>query len=112
MASAAALTAAATLQCPHGGVASIVPSSPRATAGGSPLVTIADTFIIAGCTFTLPGPVPSPCVRVQWVVPATRANAAKVQALHANSVGLCLAATGLPQGPVSIQPAQTQVKAT
>jgi hypothetical protein len=29
-------------------------------------------------------------------------------ALDAGSVGLCLAATGAPQGPVSIQPAQTQ----
>jgi hypothetical protein len=106
------LTAASTLLCPHGGTVAIVPSSTRATAGGAPIATTADTFTIAGCVFTLPGPVPSPCVRVQWIVPELRVKHGGAPALDAGSVGLCLAATGAPQGPVSIQPAQSRVKGT
>ena len=102
------VTAASTLMCPHGGTVAIIPASPRAQAGGAPIVTAADTFIIAGCTFTLPGPVPSQCVRVQWIVPGMKVKHGGAPALDAGSVGLCLAATGAPQGPVSIQPAQTQ----
>jgi hypothetical protein len=104
----AALTAASTLMCPHGGTVAIIPSSPRAKAGGAPIVTAADTFLIAGCTFTLPGPVPSPCVRVQWIVPGAKVKHGGASALDAGSVGMCLAATGAPQGPVSIQPAQAR----
>jgi hypothetical protein len=106
------LTAASTLLCPHGGTVAIVPSGTRSTAGGTPIATTADTFTIAGCVFTLPGPVPSPCIRVQWIVPGLRVKNGGVAALDAGSVGLCLAATGAPQGPVSIQPAQSRVTGT
>jgi hypothetical protein len=102
------LTAASTLLCPHGGVVSIIPADPRATAGGAPIATIADTFIIAGCVFVL-GIVPSPCVQVQWIVPGLRVKAGGGQALDAGSVGLCLAATGVPQGPVSVLATQPRV---
>lgn len=104
------LTVASTLICPHGGQITIVPTSVRAMAVGAPMATSVDTFIIAGCTFTLPGPVPSPCVTVQWIMPGMRAKAGAGQALDAGSVGMCMAATGAPQGPVSI--AATQAKVT
>jgi hypothetical protein len=103
------LTTASTLTCPHGGQVTIVPASPRAVAGGAPLATTADTFIIAGCAFTLPGPVPSPCVQVQWIVPGLRVKAGGGRALDAGSVGLCIGATGAPQGPVIIQATQSTV---
>lgn len=104
------LTAAATLMCPHGGQVVIIPSSPRAMAGGAPIATTADTFVIAGCPFTLPGPTPSPCIQVQWIVPDLRVKAGGSQALDAGSVGLCMAATGAPQGPVSVVATQPRVK--
>jgi hypothetical protein len=104
------LTAASTLLCPHGGMVAIAPASPRAMAGGAPLVTSSDVFTVAGCVFTLPGPVPSPCVRVQWIVPAMRVRAGGAQALDTGSVGMCLAATGTPQGPVSVAATQPRVK--
>ncbi|HET8835195.1 MAG TPA: hypothetical protein VFN08_10715 [Gemmatimonadales bacterium] len=96
------LTVASVLQCPHG--APVLISTPRSapTASGAVIVTIADTFSIAGCPFTLPGPVPSPCVRVQWVAPNPLTSISSVPSLTAQSVGLCLAASGLPQGPVSV----------
>jgi hypothetical protein len=104
------LTAAATLQCPHGGTVVIVPASPRAMAGGAPLVSSADTFTVAGCAFTLPGPVPSPCVRVQWTMPEMQVKVGGAAGLDAGSVGLCLAATGAPQGPVVVQATQPRVQ--
>lgn len=103
------LTAASTLLCPHGGQVTIVPSNARAMAGGAPIATTAATFLVAGCAFTLPGPLPSPCVQVQWLVPGLRLRAGS-QALDAGSVGLCLSATGAPQGPVSIVATQPRVK--
>jgi hypothetical protein len=102
------LTADATLTCPHGGKVVITPASPRAQGGGAPVATTADGFAIAGCTFTLPGPVPSPCVRVQWILPGQRVRRAGAQVLYADSTGLCLAATGLPQGKVTVQMTQTR----
>ena len=104
------LTAASTLLCPHGGQVTIIPASPRAIAGGAPIATTADTFLVAGCIFTLPGPVASPCVQVQWIVPGLRLKAGGAQALDAGSVGLCLAATGAPQGPVSVMATQPRTK--
>ena len=104
-----ALTATSTLLCPHGGQVTIVPANTRAMAGGAPIATAADTFVVAGCAFTLPGPVPSPCVRVQWVMPAQRVTAG-APSLDAGCAGLCLAATGAPQGPVSIVATQPRVK--
>lgn len=104
------ITATATLLCPHGGKVAIAPASSRALAGGAPIATAADTFVISGCAFTLPGPVPSPCVKVQWVVPEMRVQHGGAPALDAASVGLCLAASGAPQGPVVIQPAQTRAQ--
>jgi hypothetical protein len=106
----AALTTASVLMCPHGGSVSIVSANTRAKAAGAPIATASDTFMIAGCSFTLPGPTPSPCMQVQWIVPAMRLKAGGAQALDAGSTGLCIAATGAPQGAVIVQNTQSQVK--
>jgi hypothetical protein len=103
------LTTASVLMCPHGGTVSIVSSNTQATAGGSPLVRPSDTFIIAGCPFTLPGPVPSPCVSVQWMQPDARSKAGGDFTLSEASVGMCLAATQAPQGTVLINTTQAKV---
>lgn len=103
------LTVGSTLTCPHGGVVTITPGG-RASAGGQPMVTAADVTVVAGCAFTLPGPVPSPCVLVQWIAGNPRLASPAGPALDMTSVGLCLAATGAVQGPVVIQSAgQTSV---
>jgi hypothetical protein len=108
----ASLTAASTLMCPHGGLVTIIPANSRALAGGAPMATAADAFVVAGCAFTLPGPVPSPCVQVQWIVPGLRVKAGGGPGLDAGSVGLCLGATGAPQGPVLVQSTQPRVTGT
>jgi hypothetical protein len=103
------LNTASVLMCPHGGTVSAITSNTRVNAGGSPVVRASDTFIIAGCPFTLPPAVPSPCVSVQWISPDTRSQVMSDFTLSEASVGLCLAATQAPQGTVLITSTQEQV---
>ena len=84
------------------------PSSTNAQAGGTPMLTASDTFTIAGCAFNISG-APSPCVSVQWVQSATKSTRGGAPTLTMASVGLCLAATQAPQGPIVIASTQTQV---
>jgi hypothetical protein len=96
----ALLTTSSTLMCPHGGTVMPVPGQSQAI-GDSPVLRMSDTCTVAGCPFFI-GPVASPCVTVQWVVGATQVQAGGDFVLHEGSVGLCLAATQAPQGPVMI----------
>ena len=106
-----ALTTASTLQCPHGAKVTISSTNTKAKAGAD-MVTAADTFTISGCTFQLPTPVPvpSPCTTVVWIVPETQVMVGGSPGLDKGCVGLCLAATGLPQGPVTVADTQSKVK--
>jgi hypothetical protein len=102
------LDASSTLMCPHGGTVSAMPANAAVTLGGTQIVLATDTFTVGGCAFA-PGGVPSPCVQVQWIVTALRATAGGAAPLTTDSVGLCTAATGAPQGPVMIQATQAEV---
>lgn len=106
------LTVASTLQCPHGGTVTIVTSNSRAKAGGSYIVTMADTFTISGCPFQIPSipPIPSPCVRVQWLVPDTRVRVNGSLSLSRSSTGLCLSAAQVPQGTVIVANTQSRTQ--
>jgi hypothetical protein len=101
------LTVASAMMCPHGGTVTAAPSATKAVID-TPVLTVSDSFVVAGCPFTLPGtpPIPSPCVTVQWSAPSTSVTHAGAPALTAASVGLCLAATQAPQGPVVITSTQ------
>src|SRR2546421_11749712 len=106
------LTTAAQLQCPHGGKVQISSSNQKASAS-SKIATADDTFTIIGCQFKLPTPAatPSPCMKVMWVLPNFFVTVGSSKALNTSSVGLCLAATQIPQGMVMINDAgQTKVK--
>ncbi|HEY2616220.1 MAG TPA: hypothetical protein VGI78_02675 [Acetobacteraceae bacterium] len=102
------LTAASVLMCPHGGTVQIVPSNTDVMFDGAPAVRASDTFIVAGCPFVI-GVVPSPCVTVQWVQPAMQSTVGSNPTLTEASVGMCLAATQAPQGPVVIASTQPNV---
>jgi hypothetical protein len=104
----AMLTAASVMMCPHGGTVQATPASTDVQAAGAPMLTAADTFVIAGCPFVI-GTVPSPCVSVQWVQPAAQSTLSSNPTLTEASVGLCLAATQAPQGPVTIVSTQANV---
>jgi len=105
------LNISASLQCPHGGTVQIIPSNPRVRAGGGAIATANDTFIVVGCPFQLPTtpPTPSPCVKVQWIVTDLRSTAGGAPTLSMSSVGLCISAQQIPQGPVVIGSTQARV---
>jgi hypothetical protein len=99
----------ATAMCPHGGQVNAIPSSPRVLVGGQPLVTMSDTFLVAGCAFTIPPGKPQPCVKVQWLVPATRVMVGGNPALLATSSALCQSAEQIPNGPPVVSVTQVRV---
>jgi hypothetical protein len=108
---AALITTASSLQCPHGGMVSIVSSNAQVQAS-APLALATDTFTIAGCPFQIPvgvGTVPHPCVSVQWVKPNVLTSVNGTPTLAQDSIGLCLAADQAPQGPVSVVQAELKV---
>jgi hypothetical protein len=100
-----------TIQCPHGGQASVVPSNFRVKVDGAFALLPTDVFIVAGCAFTLPGPSPSPCLTIEWQAEATRVKINGVGPLLETSIGLCKAATQAVQGPATVSGVQTKVKA-
>ncbi|SRR6266508_3959536 len=105
------VTVGATLLCPHSGQVSIVSSNTRVMLSGQPAALLSDNYPIAGCTFTV-GTKPQPCVRVQWLVPATRVFVNKEPVIVDNSSGMCLSAEQIPQGPPRVVATQVRVKAT
>jgi hypothetical protein len=105
-----ALTDQTTMQCPHGASISATASG-RAKADGGTILTIADSFSISGCPFQIPvgvGTVPSPCTLVAWIVPDLQVRSSSTPTLSETSIGLCIAATGLPQGVVSVVNTQSR----
>jgi hypothetical protein len=100
-----------TIQCPHGGQATAVPTNMKVKVDGAYALLPSDTFIIAGCSFMI-GNVPSPCLTIQWLGEATKVKINGTGPLLESSSGLCKAATQAPQGSASISGAQTKVKAT
>jgi len=104
----------ATGMCPHGAPVNTISSNTRVLVGGQPVATMADTSTIAGCPFQVPvgpGTKPQPCVRVQWLTPATRVTVNGQPALLQASSGLCQSAEQMPQGPPTITVNQTRVNA-
>ena len=98
--------------CPHGGQVSVVSSNVRVTASGQPVATLSDTFLIAGCAFTVPPGKPQPCVKVQWLTPAVRVLVGGQPAILQSSSGLCLSPEQAPQGPPSVTTTQLRVRGT
>ena len=97
-----------TIQCPHGGQATVVPGNLQLKVGGNLALLATDTMIIAGCAFNVAG-APVPCVTIQWTGPATRDTANGTPVLLLTSIGLCLNATNAPQGTAIVSGVQTKV---
>jgi hypothetical protein len=99
----------ATLQCPHGGMVQIISTNIKARAGGAPLARRDDSFVVTGCPYQM-GTVPSPCVRVQWLITDSRVKVNNSATVSQSSTGLCLSAAGAPQGNVLVVNTQTRVR--
>jgi len=97
--------------CPHqtGQISAIV-SSPRVKVSSQAVATLTDQYLIAGCAFTIPGPKPQPCIKVQWLRGATRVKVNGNPVILQTSQGLCKSAEEIPQGPPSIKVTQQRVK--
>lgn len=105
----------ATALCPHAGQVSVVSSNTRVKVSGQAVATQSDNFTVAGCPFQVPvGPAtkPQPCVRVQWLVPATRVRVGGQPVILTSSTGIAQSAEQIPQGAPNILVTQTRVKAT
>jgi hypothetical protein len=105
------LSVGSTVMCPHGGHMEVVPGSPRVTVSGMAVATMADTFPVVGCGFTV-GTKAQPCVTVEWLVPAARVCVMAQPVLTQASVGICQAAELIPQGSPYVLSTQTRVIAT
>ncbi len=96
--------------CPHGGQVTDIPTSPRVTVSGQPIGLMSDQYLIAGCSFVIAG-APHPCIRVQWLVPATRVTSMGQPVLLQASTGLCQAPDQAPQGTPIVAANQPRVVA-
>lgn len=101
------LTTASTLQCPHGG--RVVPvGHPAVKAGGAPVLLAATPLVVTGCPQASG---PGPCVKVRWVAGSAAVATAAGATVSSTSVGVCEAASGVPQGPVVVVSAAAPVEA-
>jgi hypothetical protein len=100
------LTSQSVMMCPHGGSVQATATASNLTAGGAPVLTTSDVFVIAGCAFVV-GVVPHPCTTIQWVQPTLKSTRSSVATLTESSLGFCVAADQAPQGPVQVVTTQT-----
>jgi hypothetical protein len=110
---AATLNVNATLKCPHSGSVTIASANQQVKAESASIALATDVFTIAGCPFQIPvgvGTVPSPCLTVQWQLTDMRVKVGGNATLSNNSVGFCLNAQQVPQGPVVISNPQQKVQ--
>lgn len=102
----------ATAMCPHAGQVQVISSNTRVMVNGMPVATLGDTYVVAGCPFTVPPGKPQPCIKVQWLVPATRVFVNGQPAILQTSTGLCQSAEQIPQGPPVVTATQPRVIGT
>ena len=91
----------------------IISANMRVKAEGAPLALSSDTFVISGCPFQIPAapsPIPSPCLKVLWVVGDLKVTVNGSATLSQSSTGICLSAAQVPQGQVVIVNTQMKVK--
>jgi hypothetical protein len=104
------LTASSTIQCTHGGSATVSPSQSDALADGSPMLTENDVHQVAGCSFNVSGS-PMPCMTIAWSMGSTKVSAAGSPVLTRSSIGQCKSGAGAVQGVAIIANTQTKVEA-
>lgn len=103
------LTTSSQIKCTHGGTAMLTTSDTKVKIDNALALLESDVHSVVGCPFTLPGPKPSPCVRIEWTAGAIMCKINQTKVLVQSSVGKCISAEGLIQGVALI--VQTQMKA-
>jgi hypothetical protein len=103
------------LKCPHGATVNITSSNTKVKVDNAFAALATDQFNVSGCPFQIPigtGTKPSPCMTVKWLVTDMRTTVDSTPTLSKTSVGLCLTAEQIPQGPVVISQTQTKASST
>src|SRR5262245_21712196 len=105
--------AGATIQCPHGVPAQLIPTQPRVLVSGMPVALMTDQIVATGCPFTVPPGKPQPCVLAKWLMPSTRVlvngSPAMVLPSPGPGPGLFQSADQIPAGPPIVSAVQTRV---
>ena len=90
--------------CAHAGMATPAAFSLRVTVSGQPIVTMANTYTIAGCTFpAMTSGAQPPCATAQWTTAAARVTSMGQPVLLQDSVATC-DPTGTPLLISVVQP--------
>jgi len=97
----------AVIQCPHGGTVTAIPTNTRVLVNGAFALLVSDLFVVAGCPFVI-GTTPSPCVTVEWQLPANKVTINGTAVLLESSLGLCKGPTQAAQGTALISGVQTK----
>jgi hypothetical protein len=98
------------MMCAHGGSATQVASNVRVKANGNFVAVMSDEITLAGCGFTVPPGVPTPCIAAKFMTPAKRVKIGGVPAVLATTTALT---TGMgPPVPLVVTAAQKRATAT
>ena len=106
------MTTSSQVKCTHGGTAMLTTANTKVKIDNSLALLESDVHSVAGCPFTLPGPKPSPCVRIEWTAGAIMCKCDETKVLVRSSVGKCISAEGLTQGLAIVAQTQIRVQAT
>jgi hypothetical protein len=104
------LTTGGTVQCPHGGQATLNTANTKVSTMAGKVLLESDIHTVAGCPFMI-GNKPSPCLRIEWKAGATKAKANQTGVLVESSMGLCYSPEGAPQGPATVVMADQKASA-
>ena len=96
----------AVVQCVHAGQAQPTAVNPRVTVSAQPIVTMINTYAIAGCTFPTMAPGSPPCATAQWTTAAARVTSLGQPVLLQDSQATCVP-TGTPLVVMVTQPRVT-----
>lgn len=101
-----------TAMCPHGASVQVTPSQVRVKVGGQIALVQSDMGMVSGCPWQIPGspPIPDPCLKVQFLMGATRIKLSQQPALLTTSSSLCQSVTQIPAGPASVSQSQIKVR--
>src|SRR5829696_1051089 len=105
------LTTASQITCTHGGKALLTTANTRVNIENMPALLESDIHTVTGCPFTVPGPKPQPCIRIEWSAGATMCKVNDTGVLVRSSIGKCYSAEGVMQGLALILMTQTKARA-
>ena len=97
--------------CPHGGKASLIPTSSKVLIAAQPVMLDGDLAPVAGCAF-MAGNKPQPCVMGKLMLKASKVLAEGRAVMLHNPSDLCESAEKILQGPLVCATVQTKLLAT